>query len=443
MHQQVPPEKSAPNSQGQKAEGKTLKPEGRSTKADQTPDAQRPTPEEPWIPESKLPPLPKNSVNSIVRKILLTNPLFPRFYADMVIASAPNSNEAKILRTHYQKILNRISMPTSTTCTHIKVTGVRCASPSLRGEHFCYFHQHAHRGVRKPPQSRLHPIAILEDEESIQSSLMEVINALMRNTIDLKRAELILRALHIAVKNARRVKFDIHAGDTVKEIPEYARVGADAFVRPSGEAAVQAPAEANQPAEDELPHTAVITPARPLPVREQRDLEKLRQEQAHQADVRARLTRVAETLTTRTDNVKSTTTHVGTDAFVRTGGPEVPVRSASDPKPPIAAHNFKKTPDSKEVPVRSEDQNVPQEHAERSERHRVPQGHAKRNEHEKVPQGRAKIAQRFSAGTSAAIQKRAGGTPDPRPQTSIPRKPAATARAPKERQSTAHRVSGG
>ena len=41
---------------------------------------------------------------------------------------------------------------------------------------------------------------------------MEVINALMRNTIDLKRAELILRALHIAVKNARRVKFDIHAG---------------------------------------------------------------------------------------------------------------------------------------------------------------------------------------------------------------------------------------
>ena len=112
-------------------------------------------------------------------------------------------------------------MQNSKTCTHIKVTGVRCGSPSLRGEQFCYFHQRMHRGVRTPPQARLHPIALIEDEESIQASLMEVINALMRNTIDLKRATLILRALHIAVKNAQRVKFN--AGrDLVREVPEYA-----------------------------------------------------------------------------------------------------------------------------------------------------------------------------------------------------------------------------
>jgi hypothetical protein len=345
MRQQVPRQKSESDSRNQKVKGERLKSEGRSLK----PDAQHPTPEQPWIPESKLPPLPKDSVNSIVRKILLTNPLFPRFYADMVLANSPNSNEAKILRTHYQKILNRISMPTSTTCTHIKVTGVRCASPSLRGEQFCYFHQHAHRGVRKPPQSRLHPIAILEDEESIQSSLMEVINALMRNTIDLKRAELILRALHIAVKNARRVKFDIHAGDTVKEIPEYARVGADAFV-PRGEAAVQAqteaerPAEAESPAEDELPYAASIPPARTLSAREQRELDKLREEQDRQADIRARLTRVAATIANRPENLGTTTTHVGTGAFVRTGGPAVSVRSAAatanapQKKPPISAN---------------------------------------------------------------------------------------------------------
>ena len=303
MHPQDPTRKPEAENRKPRAESRKLKANS------QKPDAQRLTPDspsEPWIPESKLPPLPKDSINSLVRKILLTNPLFPRFYADMVISSAPNSNEAKILRTHYQKILNRISMPTSTTCTHIKVTGVRCASPSLRGEQFCYFHQHAHRGVRKPPQSRLHPIAILEDEESIQSSLMEVINALMRNTIDLKRAELILRALHIAVKNARRVKFDIHAGDTVKEIPEYARVGADTFVRPSGEAAVQPPAEAelqteaNQPAEDELPYAASIPPARTLSAREQRELATLHQEQDRQAEIRATLTRAAESITRAT-----------------------------------------------------------------------------------------------------------------------------------------------
>jgi hypothetical protein len=78
-----------------------------------------------------------------------------------------------------------------------------------------------HRGVRTPPQARLHPIANLEDEESIQSALMEVINALMRNTIDPKRATLILRALHIAVKNAHRVRYGVHSNKMVKEVPEY------------------------------------------------------------------------------------------------------------------------------------------------------------------------------------------------------------------------------
>ena len=176
---------------------------------------------EPWIPESKLPPLRENSPNSLIRKILLTTPAFPRFYADVILATRPNSHEAKILRPHYQKILEKVNaMSNDRACTHIKVTGVRCDSPALRGEQFCYFHQNAHRGVRRPPQSRLHPIAMIEDEESIQYALMEVINALMRNTIDVKRASLIIRALHIAVKNAARVKFGLR--EPVTKIPDYA-----------------------------------------------------------------------------------------------------------------------------------------------------------------------------------------------------------------------------
>src|SRR3984885_13405156 len=179
---------------------------------------------DPWIPESKLPPITKNPIKSIVRNILLTNPLFPRFYADVVIASAPNSNEAKILASNYQKIIDRTSMPNTRTCTHIKVTGVRCDSPALRGEQFCYFHQRMIRGVRTPPRSRLHPIAQLESEEAIQASLMEVINALIRDTIDTKRAELIIRALHIAVKNAHRARFN-NTFDVVKGIVEPGAVG--------------------------------------------------------------------------------------------------------------------------------------------------------------------------------------------------------------------------
>ena len=110
-------------------------------------------------------------------------------------------------------------MPNVKNCTHIKVTGVPCGSPSLRGEQFCYFHQRMLRTV-KGPDSRVHHAALLEDEESIQASLIEVVNALLRGTIEIKRAELVLRALNTAVRNIRRVKFTQHA-DMIREIPTY------------------------------------------------------------------------------------------------------------------------------------------------------------------------------------------------------------------------------
>ncbi len=177
-------------------------------------------------------------------------------------------------------------------CTHIKITGVRCGSPALRGEQFCYFHQHAHRGVRKPPQSRLHPIAILENEESIQASLMEVINALMRNTIDLKRAELILRALHIAVKNARRAKFESNASQVVREVPAYAPP------KPVDSDQDETPAAGSEyPPEPELdiPYTAAIPPQDYKELAAERlRAAKLQAERTHREAVRAALTRAGQ-----------------------------------------------------------------------------------------------------------------------------------------------------
>jgi len=63
---------------------------------------------------------------------------------------------------------------------------------------------------------------VLEDDESIQASLIETVNALLRGTIELKRAELVLRALNTAVRNIRRVHFGLHPERMVKEIPDYA-----------------------------------------------------------------------------------------------------------------------------------------------------------------------------------------------------------------------------
>jgi len=48
---------------------------------------------------------------------------------------------------------------------------------------------------------------------------MEVVNGLIRGTIELKRGELILRALNTAVRNIRRVKFDLYPEEMVREVP--------------------------------------------------------------------------------------------------------------------------------------------------------------------------------------------------------------------------------
>ena len=144
--------------------------------------------------------------------------------------------------------------PNTRVCTHIKVNGIRCGSPSLRQEVFCYFHQRMIRGVRTPPKSRIHPIANFEDAEAIQASLMEVVNALVRNHIDVPRARLILRALSIAARNATKVRFDCFQSDMVKEVPEYpaAPPVAGPFVVPAAQAA--ALTNVNKPQQGESEH---------------------------------------------------------------------------------------------------------------------------------------------------------------------------------------------
>ena len=53
------------------------------------------------------PSRPAARVKSSVCKILLASPLFPRLYADVVISSAPNSYEAKILARSHKKNVAR------------------------------------------------------------------------------------------------------------------------------------------------------------------------------------------------------------------------------------------------------------------------------------------------------------------------------------------------
>jgi hypothetical protein len=161
-------------------------------------------------------------IRSLIRKNLVANPDFPRLYAEVLESEGYNYNQAKDLAIELQKKLGVYKPQTHVqTCSHIMVTGVRCQSPALRGEQFCYFHQRMLKGVSLP-RKRLNHIALLESEEAIQVSVMELVNGLMTGSIDLKRGELVLRALNTAVRNARRVRFfNISADKMVTEVPHY------------------------------------------------------------------------------------------------------------------------------------------------------------------------------------------------------------------------------
>jgi hypothetical protein len=179
-----------------------------------------------------LPPAQQSAAKSQLLNIFHLNPWLSRLYGAYFLSTGCNPFEIRNMQPRSEfffdlNLANRKgnhSMAANQTpriCTHIKPSGHRCGSPALRGEVFCYFHQRLIRGVHTPPKSRLHPIAILDDAKAIQVSLMEIINALVRNTIDYRRAQLILRALHMAAKNVRRATFDTRITSMVEEVPEY------------------------------------------------------------------------------------------------------------------------------------------------------------------------------------------------------------------------------
>jgi hypothetical protein len=183
---------------------------------------------------STLPPAELDFAKTYLVNIFRANPWLSKFYAGFFDLCDSKPSLFNNLQTRSGNLFDPDLAPTNPEgsnsmavnkairiCTHIKVNGIPCGSPALRGELFCYFHQRLIRGVHTPPKSRLHPMAFLEDAESIQTSLMEVINALVRNTIDFRRAQLVLRALHIAAKNAPRAHFHFSQHKMVDEVPEY------------------------------------------------------------------------------------------------------------------------------------------------------------------------------------------------------------------------------
>ena len=92
-------------------------------------------------------------------------------------------------------------------CAHLRTNGLRCGSPALRNRRFCYFHhrQHDVRALRRRQPSFRFELPLLEDAESIQMSIQDVLAAVHEDRIDVRRAGLLLYGLNTASSNLKRL----------------------------------------------------------------------------------------------------------------------------------------------------------------------------------------------------------------------------------------------
>jgi hypothetical protein len=128
-------------------------------------------------------------------------------------------------------------------CQHIKTNGVQCGSPALRAERHCFFHhQHRRRAhefdLYEPAKSALN-LPALEDANSIQVVLTEVIRLILTRHIDPKSASLLLRALRLAADNLKFTNLEPRHKTQVVIDPdsvEHRPLGATAWSETEGQA---------------------------------------------------------------------------------------------------------------------------------------------------------------------------------------------------------------
>jgi hypothetical protein len=104
-------------------------------------------------------------------------------------------------------------------CQHIKVNGVQCGSPALQNEKHCFFHDAWRRKAMKPATSLTTPniefhtlskitLPLLEDANSIQVGLTEIVRLLADQQIEYRTAALMLYALQTAAGNIKNTSLE-------------------------------------------------------------------------------------------------------------------------------------------------------------------------------------------------------------------------------------------
>src|ERR1700680_4265247 len=94
-------------------------------------------------------------------------------------------------QVHFIQELQKMSLYPITVkrCQHIKINGMQCGSPALRDSKHCYYHIRYHcPELEALPENHecLKPLPTLEDANSIQVSLANVMERLVLQEIDHK-----------------------------------------------------------------------------------------------------------------------------------------------------------------------------------------------------------------------------------------------------------------
>ena len=109
-------------------------------------------------------------------------------------------------------------------CNHIMQNGAMCEAVALRDSDRCYFHhrtrerQSNRQQLGGPAQANANTgieMPLLEDNNSIQIALQQVLEALLDRRIDSRRAALILYGLQTAIGNLRHTRFKPYESDRV------------------------------------------------------------------------------------------------------------------------------------------------------------------------------------------------------------------------------------
>jgi len=116
-------------------------------------------------------------------------------------------------------------------CQHIKVNGEQCGSPALKGRRLCFFHNRWREArIEFNKAGSFHyletfDLPMIEDAESIQVAIMQVLRLIIAKHVDPKTAGLLLYGLQTASINLRHATLNPEPEKVVIEPSKVRSIG--------------------------------------------------------------------------------------------------------------------------------------------------------------------------------------------------------------------------